>query len=83
MTALQTTLKNAKQKVQAGQKYVHYRSQEKKYLVLQVALLEADCEPCVVYQDLSDNDLIWVRPLQSFCELVEVSGKMVPRFQKI
>jgi hypothetical protein len=83
MADLQNKLKAAREQIQVGQKYAHYRSKDKAYLVLQIALLEAEVEPCVVYQDLHDLNLIWVRPLKSFCETVEASGKMVPRFQKI
>ena len=83
MAELQNKLKMAKEKVEIGKKYAHYRSKEKAYLVLQVALLEHDLEPCVVYQDSTDSSLVWVRPLASFCEKVNHDGKMVPRFEKI
>ena len=76
-------LKQAQEKVRTGEKYAHYRSPEKPYVVLSVALLEATEEPCVVYQALVGDQLIWVRPLHSFLEQVESSGKMVARFQKI
>lgn len=75
-------LEEAQSKVKAGEKYVHYRSPEKPYVVLSVALLEATEEPCVVYQSTNDG-LIWVRPLHSFLEQVDVSGKRQARFQKI
>lgn len=63
--------------------YKHYKG--KKYLVLGIAKHSETKEDLVVYVTLYENDMasMWVRPLKMFLEHVEVSGKMVPRFQKI
>ncbi|HXF29674.1 MAG TPA: DUF1653 domain-containing protein [Chlamydiales bacterium] len=80
-------LATAKKKVKAGEKYVHYKSPEKPYTILNVALLEADTEPCVVYESAEDDNhgdkLVWVRPFSSFFAEVETDGKMVSRFKKV
>lgn len=81
--SVQEKLQKAQEKIRVGERYAHYRSPEKPYIVLSVALLEATEEPCVVYQATVGDPLVWVRPLHSFLEQVELSGKMVARFQKI
>ncbi|MDB6080751.1 MAG: hypothetical protein JWO53_23 [Chlamydiia bacterium] len=78
---MKAKLQAAKEKVHVGKKYTHYKSPDKPYLILQIALLEATEEPCVVYQALYGDELIWVRPLESFLGVVDHAGKTVPRFQ--
>lgn len=74
-------IEEAKKLVEVGGMYVHYRSPDKPYKVLAVALLEASEEPCVVYQALH-NSVVWVRALDSWLSMVSHEGRMVPRFQK-
>ncbi len=74
-------LEDAKKLVEVGGTYVHYRSPDKPYKVLAVALLEATEEPSVVYQALH-NSVVWVRALDSWLSMVSHEGRMVPRFQK-
>lgn len=76
-------LENASRSVRVGGTYVHYRSADKPYKILNVALLEKDEEPCVVYQALYGEKLIWVRALSKFLESVDHEGKKVPRFLEI
>ena len=83
MADVKEKLQAAQKKVQTGEKYAHYKNPTKPYVVLSVALLEANEEPCVVYQSLGDDKLIWVRSLTSFFERIESSGVTVARFQKI
>jgi hypothetical protein len=71
----------AKTKVQLGARYVHYK--QLSYRVLDVAIYEADGEPCVIYQAEYGKHVTWIRPITSWLETVEVEGKMVPRFTKI
>jgi molecular chaperone GrpE len=37
----------------------------------------------VIYQDLSDENKIWARPLDMFISEVEIAGEMKPRFEFI
>ncbi len=82
-TELSMVLRDSEKKVRVGGTYVHYRSPDKPYVVLHVALLEADEEPCVVYQALYGDRLIWVRSLSKFLDLVDSEGQKVPRFKEI
>ena len=75
-------LEAAKSKVKIGEKYAHYKSPDKAYRVVNVALLEADEEPCVVYQAEFGDALLWVRPFHSFFSEVDVDGKKIARFHK-
>lgn len=53
------------------------------YKVLDVVKHSETLEDLVLYETLYDNprSKLWVRPLKMFEEKVEVSGRMVPRFE--
>lgn len=80
---LSIILKEAMKNVRTGGTYVHYRSPEKPYAIVNIALLEETGEPCVIYQALYGDKLIWIRPLSKFLELVEHEGKKTERFREI
>ena len=61
--------------------YRHYKGG--KYRVLHTGLNEATSEPVVVYQAQNETGQIWVRPVSSFTEWVDVDGVKIPRFTKI
>jgi len=58
--------------------YRHYKGSD--YRVIGEARHSETEERMVVYQCLSDNDSLWVRPKEMFLELVEVDGKELSRF---
>ncbi|MFC3282791.1 DUF1653 domain-containing protein [Litchfieldella rifensis] len=58
--------------------YVHYKGA--RYEVLGVAHHSETEEAMVVYRALYGDYGLWVRPLEMFCETVEVLGEPVPRF---
>lgn len=58
--------------------YVHYKGGL--YEVLGVARHSESEEALVVYRALYGDYGLWVRPLEMFCETVEVQGEPVPRF---
>lgn len=70
-------MKNAEQQVHVGGIYSHYRSPEKSYKVLAIAIQEENEEPCVVYQALYGDNLIWVRNLSVWCSYINPN---TPRF---
>lgn len=78
---LSERLIKASQEVTVGAHYVHYK--QLSYKVLNLALREEDNEPCVVYQAEYGDKLVWVRPVTSWLEEVEVDGKKVKRFTKL
>ena len=59
-------------------KYRHFKGNE--YEVLDVATHSETLEPMVVYRPLYGETRLWVRPASMWEELVEVDGKLVPRF---
>lgn len=63
--------------IKAG-KYLHYKGSE--YQVIGVARHSEDESELVVYRPLYGAGELWVRPLDMFCEQVEVNGVMQPRF---
>lgn len=69
--------------IKAGQLYRHYKG--KTYTVLALARNSDTLEDEVVYQgEYSDPEFgenpVWTRPLKEFIEVVEIEGKMIPRF---
>lgn len=74
-------LEQAKSKVAIGARYQHYKGLE--YRVVYVCLREEDLEPCVVYQAMYGDEIIWVRPVSSWPEEVDVEGTVVQRFKRV
>jgi hypothetical protein len=66
--------------IQSGT-YRHYKGNT--YQILGVAKHSETEETLVVYKALYGECGLWVRPLDMFCEKVEVDRKMVPRFELI
>ena len=66
--------------VKAG-KYRHYKGNE--YQVIDIATHSETEEKLVVYRPLYGEQLLWVRPLGMFTEMIEVNGTSVPRFEYI
>lgn len=80
-TQLAKKLQDATAQVSINARYMHYK--QRSYRVLHVALREEDNEPCVVYQAEYGSKTIWVRPLSSWLEEVEINTKHVKRFTKL
>lgn len=76
-------VQSIKEKVEVGGKYYHYKTKDHFYTVLNVGLLEASEEPCVVYQTSLPSQLIWVRSMSDWLAEVETEKGMVLRFQKV
>ena len=77
---LTETVKKAEQRVHVGRLYTHYRDNKKIYKVLAIAINEADEEPCVVYQALYGDGLIWVRKVSIWLDAINYNGQISPRF---
>ena len=61
--------------------YRHYKGE--KYKVLAVAKHSETLEDMVVYQAMYGSGVVWVRPMNMFCQKIESGGKLVPRFTKL
>lgn len=62
-------------------RYRHYKGGE--YEVIGVARHSETLEPLVVYRPLHRQTGLWVRPHAMFFEQVEVSGRLVARFEPL
>ena len=62
-------------------RYRHYKGNE--YEVVGVATHSETGESLVVYRACYGQWGLWVRPLQMFCEFVQVGAESVPRFAYI
>ena len=61
--------------------YRHYKGNT--YQVIGVAKHTETEEDLVIYQALYGEGGLWVRPMEMFCEKVEIGGKLVSRFEQI
>jgi len=59
--------------------YKHYKGRE--YRVIDEAKDSETKADVVVYQDMSDEAKIWIRPKKMFLEEVEIAGEKKPRFE--
>lgn len=54
------------------------------YEVIGVALQTETNQPLVIYRPLYDGEYkLFARPYEMFTEVVELNGKMKPRFEKV
>ena len=66
--------------IQPG-RYRHYKGNE--YTVIDVARHSETLEELVVYRQEYGDHGLWVRPKARFLEMVELDGRMVPRFEYV
>jgi hypothetical protein len=62
-------------------RYRHYKGGE--YEVMGVARHSETLEPLVIYRPLYNASGLWARPHAMFFGMVEVDGRVLPRFAKI
>lgn len=76
-------LREAKEKVQIGEKYYHYKQPDMTYILVDVCMLEATEEPAAVYKAEYGEEITWVRALNDFLSEVEVDGVKKTKFTLI
>lgn len=76
-------IRGAAADLKAGDLYYHYKDPSTQYRILYCALQEADEATCVVYQNVQQPDLVWVRNLSSWNEQVVVNGMLEARFRPV
>ena len=83
---LQTKLEPTQYSIEVGAYYHHYKNPQIHYKVLNLALLEWEEEPAVVYQSVVDN-LIWVRRINGEngwnTPVTLDNGQVVNRFERV
>lgn len=80
---LKSKLQLAQEQVEVGALYRHYKSSHKIYKVLNLAFQEENNELCVIYRAEYEERLIFIRPLKSWLETIELKNEKVLRFTKI
>lgn len=76
-------LHDATAQVLPSSTYAHYKNPTKTYTVLQLAIIEATNEPCVIYQANYGKRLVFMRPISNWLAPAEWQGKTVQRFTLI
>lgn len=81
----QAQLQIAREQLEVGAKYRHYKSPDSHHLVKDVVLLEENNEPAVLYTPLyDDSGILWVRPIASWTEKVlNRDGIEFTRFESV
>ncbi len=67
-------------KVEVGKTYKHFKGDL--YLVLGIGKYSKTEEDMVIYKALYGDNLVWIRPLNNFIEVVNKNGQKY-RFEKI
>jgi hypothetical protein len=75
-------LQDAKEVIEIGATYRHYKSPDMTYVVKDIVIQEADNQPCVIYQAQYGLGLTFARPVSVWLEMVEFGGETVPRFRQ-
>ncbi len=76
-------LETAKQKIEVGGFYRHYKSPDMIYEVRDIVIQEANNEPSIIYRAQYGKGITFSRPASVWLEEVELEGGVVQRFTKI
>ncbi len=74
---------DAKKLIKVNGIYSHYKSLDNHYRVVDIAILEATDEPCVIYKALYGNNITFVRAVSVWIQKVEFNDTVVPRFSEV
>ena len=78
---LHQELEEAEKQVVVGGIYAHYKYPENTYKVINLGFIEATDSVCVIYQATYDQKLVFVRPLDSWLEILDWKGREIARFR--
>lgn len=81
---LLTQIEKAKNDIELGAFYTHYRDLKTTYKVIGFGIIEATEEPSVLYQRTQQTDPItWIRTVKSWLEPAIQDNRQVTRFTKL
>jgi hypothetical protein len=78
---LEELVAEARTRIPAGSRWRHYKGT--KYIISDVAIMEATNEVTVIYTSVDHPSVSFVRPLGIWQETVEWDGRTVPRFTSV
>ncbi len=76
-------ISEAREQVEVGAKYYHFKNPNDLYVIEQIGILEATEEVCVVYRALYGKEIVWIRTLEDFTSEKETEDGKVIKFTKI
>lgn len=79
---LLSTLDIAKQQIEVGGQYTHYKNLDHTYTVLDIAIQESDDKPAVIYQADYGDRITFVRSASSWFDKVNSDKGQETRFAK-
>ena len=79
---LNQEIEEAKQQVEVGGRYIHYKDESKTYTVQGIVVNESDDEIYVRYSQDGNENIEFVRSLTEFTMKVDHDGEVVERFKK-
>ncbi|HSW75043.1 MAG TPA: DUF1653 domain-containing protein [Candidatus Saccharimonadales bacterium] len=80
---LRQALDQAAEQVVVGGIYQHYKNPDQTYLVTGLEIMEVDDRVGVSYQAQYGEQIPYIRPLESWLEMVDTAAGLVPRFAHI
>ena len=80
---LEQRLRDAANQIVISGNYAHYKDPMKTYTVLQLAIIEATNEICVIYRANYGKKLTFMRPISNWLAPADWNGATVPRFTLI
>jgi len=80
---LNREIEEAKQQVEVGGKYIHYKDESKTYTVLGIVVNESDDDIFVRYTQDENEKIEFVRSVTEFTMKVDHDAEVVERFKKV
>jgi hypothetical protein len=77
---LKQDIEAAARQVAIGGIYVHYKSTDMRYKVIDLAINTDGTEVCVIYKSLYDEQIVFVRSLHEWLDIIEIDGVKRKRF---
>ena len=78
---LHEEIEEAEKLVAIGGNYSQNKYPENTYKVISLGFFESTDEICVIYQAMYDPALVFIRPLVSWLEIIELDGREISRFE--
>jgi hypothetical protein len=80
---LEKELIEAKKEIKVGGVYKHFKNADSRYKVVSLAFTESDEKLAVVYQNIKEPNLVFIKPFDTWFDEKDFEGKIVRRFEEV